>query len=520
MDSNFIKEHSIDEKILGKFSSYKGKIGSIYGGEDTLRSLTSGQSLGMSDDELLNLENVRKVIANSETNLAEAIKLSQTLYYRDGTYSGLIDYLAYMYYYRYTVVPQALEPLETLDTNYGAIYHQMLSIVDGWNLSVTFPEIIKEVLISGSAYIYLNKNKFNALETVILPREYCKMGLMTQLGTISVVFDYTYFKDLAGKLVDGMTMEEHVLPLFPKEFAKGYKLFLQDEQLYKTQILDSRYASVVYLNSKGIPPKLKAALGVANYDKIAANEIKQSDNELVNILTHQIPMYDGDTIFDVDEALEIHAALAKALSREKSLKVLTTFGNTELISLRSKNANDREASRNAYKTIFYDAGLNDSLFIGETEHSLTASIKKDEAYIWQLIQKLQLFYTIATNNLYNFKPYQVQVSILPITRYNEQTQQAKFLEYAALGVGKLQAIVSIGIKQSEVVAQAELENFLRLNEILIPLQSAYTLSSEDGGVLREGREGKKDEASDGSKKDEGSKTKEQSAGKTEKTEEK
>ena len=50
---------------------------------------------------------------------------------------------------------------------------------------------------------------------------------------------------------------------------------------------------------------------------------------------------------------------------------------------------------------------------------------------------------------------------------------------ANFGVGKLEAVVATGIKQREIADKAALEKYLKLDEILVPLQSAYTSTPAD-----------------------------------------
>lgn len=63
--------------------------------------------------------------------------------------------------------------------------------------------------------------------------------------------------------------------------------------------------------------------------------------------------------------------------------------------------------------------------------------------------------------------------MLPITMYNENEKILVYKEAATLGVGKLEYIVSTGVKQVNIPSKIELENFLQL-ENLVPLSTSYT----------------------------------------------
>ena len=94
------------------------------------------------------------------------------------------------------------------------------------------------------------------------------------------------------------------------------------------------------------------------------------------------------------------------------------------------------------------------------------------------------------NNLYNFKPYQAKIQLLPITIYNYNDQMESYRQNAEYGIGILDAIVASGIKQSEIQDVLELEEYLELNTKLKPLQSSHTTSSSD--ILKEQEQEKQD----------------------------
>ena len=60
--------------------------------------------------------------------------------------------------------------------------------------------------------------------------------------------------------------------------------------------------------------------------------------------------------------------------------------------------------------------------------------------------------------------------MLPITHYNASESLKNYRSNAEYGVGRLELIVASGTKQEVIVAKSELEDFLRLDEILKPLK--------------------------------------------------
>lgn len=89
------------------------------------------------------------------------------------------------------------------------------------------------------------------------------------------------------------------------------------------------------------------------------------------------------------------------------------------------------------------------------------------------MQQLVNFYNLTVNNSFNFKGYQCDFSMLPITVYNENEKILLYKEGATLGITKLEYIVSTGIKQINLESKITLENYLKLDQ-LKPLSVSYT----------------------------------------------
>jgi hypothetical protein len=89
------------------------------------------------------------------------------------------------------------------------------------------------------------------------------------------------------------------------------------------------------------------------------------------------------------------------------------------------------------------------------------------------------FYNLTINNLYSFKGYQIELTMLPITHYNLKEMMEIQRRNAEYGIGRLEAIVASGTKQKHITHKSKLEEFLKLDEILKPLASSHTRSAEE-----------------------------------------
>lgn len=72
-----------------------------------------------------------------------------------------------------------------------------------------------------------------------------------------------------------------------------------------------------------------------------------------------------------------------------------------------------------------------------------------------------------------------------MTHYNSEKMMDLYRKNSEYGVGKLETIVASGTKQENIVAKSEVEEFLRLDEILKPLKSSHTQSGDEEPVKKD-----------------------------------
>jgi hypothetical protein len=123
------------------------------------------------------------------------------------------------------------------------------------------------------------------------------------------------------------------------------------------------------------------------------------------------------------------------------------------------------------------------------------SLIRDKGMVWRYVQSFVSFYNIAVNNWFDFKGYQADIDILPISPYTYNDDIDVYRQNATLGVGKIDYLVASGIKQKHIEDTFELESFLDLSRIT-PLQSSHTQTADD----RKGEEEPSKDSKEDSKK--------------------
>ena len=474
----------MDNEKLTQMAKYRSKLKDLYGSEILINERSGSQvNINQISDVLTKYPDT--LYNNALKTPKTAYKLSEAAYYASNQYASIINYYKTFFYIRYTVVPYKIkkdeEKIGQKALGYDKIYSRMIGAVEGINLETLLPSILEYSLIYGSCGVITEKNTSSeSIVTFILPQEYYKQVGKTQFGTKIIAFNFEYFDMLKNKVTGSSanavedTTFDSVLSSFPKILRDGYAEYLLSKT-NKWKILNPEVATMFTFNDIGLPPKLGAYPAAVDYNQYKSIGLDAAEQKLDKILSHQIPTdSNGNLIMEVDEAIDISSELRKALAGIPNVKVITTFGPTELHDLSSSKREEMDVVSQAYQNIYNSAGVDYHIFYSDKD--LEATIKRDKAFVWDFLQTVMLFYNVTINNLINFKPYQAKINLLPISIQLEDKDVQRYIEYAGAGIGRLQAVVATGIKQIDLEDMAALEDYLNLDTILKPLQSMYTSS--------------------------------------------
>jgi hypothetical protein len=470
-----------DSGDVSQFKTFRKKIRNIYGDDTAVNNRYGQRQLPFRiNDQLDRREELIAELRRSWSAPKEISKISRQLHNIDANYSKLVSYYANMFHVRYVVLPvQIRKDVAVADQIYMEEYNRILEVTEGMSLETIIPEILEEIMINGSAYLTTFKdNATKTLSLIILPHDYCRTVFKTTLGTNVIEFDFRYFE-----LYQLEEDKEQALALFPPEFREKWEAHWVRRETMGTGKdqgwleLDPRFSTSITTNEKEIPPLIWAMEGIFEYDRVRDAETEKTVNQLQKILTHRIPMTNsGELIFDLDEVREIHRAISRITDEHEGLSTITTFGDTQLLKLQDEDKVQNRALDQAYEAIFRVGGVNSNIFMGKTDLSLKINLRNDKAYIWKYVTQLNNFINLVLNQLYNFKPFQAEVNILPITVAEEDDSIRLYRESATVGIGKLEAVIATGVKQRSLQDRAKLEQMINLDFMLKPLQSSHTMS--------------------------------------------
>ena len=421
------------------------------------------------------LEEIESIIRSGD--LFAARELSRYFYRTNGEYRNNIDFLASLPLYDSVVIPVSTGTKGS-QTQIINAFDSACSFVESLDIPTTFTHITKEWIKTG---IYNGILRYNGKEAVIqdLPLEYCRSRFKDFNNLNLLEFNLNYFNQFNTDL----QLLREILATFPKEIQEAWELWHVNKLSDPWVLLPSASGGVCFAFMDDPSPLLLASIPqLKKLEDAVGREEKRDENELYKLLIQRMPIDNkGELIFQLDEVAEIHASIAEMLKDLDTVDVLTTFGDTNLESLQETSAASQANDRiEKYKKNAYDAlGRSSLLFNAEGSSTLAYSIKKDEALMISYLNVYENWIKFHLNDKFARNGVEFDFEILPLTVFNRQDLQSAYFRGAQYGYSKMFAGVAIGIKQRDQISLMEFENdFLKMSEKMIPLQSSYTTSGK------------------------------------------
>ena len=408
--------------------------------------------------------------------------ISNYFYKSSGIYQRLCRYMAYMYRYDWLVTPyydtDSIKPNKILDG-----FNKVLTYLDKFQAKKFFGEVALKVIRNGCYYGYLIARN-GTIVVQELPPKYCRSRLIVN-GQPAVEFNMKYFNDMF------MDTEQRarMLKIFPPEFEKGYKLYKQgklkpefpgDESGW--YLLEIGSVIKFNLNGEDFPPFIAVIPAIIDLDAAQDLDRRKMQQQLLKIIIQKMPIdKNGDLVFDVDEAQQLHNNAVQMLSKAIGIDVLTTFADVEVADMADKKTSTTtDDLEKVERTVYNEAGVSQMQFNTDGNIALEKSILNDEASMWNLIQQFETFLNILLIP-YNKSPKKVsyRAQILPTTIYNYKDLAKQYKEHTQLGYSKMLPQIALGQSQSAVLATAYFENdILDLVNVFIPPLMSSTMNAE------------------------------------------
>jgi hypothetical protein len=472
-------------------STYK-----VYGNEETeFKSIRVG--LKKLEDAVLDVNSMKECLcghrfinkrtiyeALAHNDLRELRHISNFFYNTSGIYQKLCNYIAYMYRYDWYVVPEIYDD-SVKEEKILKDFSRILNYLDNSYIKKNCGDIALEIVKNGAYYAYIVPST-TGLVLQQLPVDRCRSRYSVN-GFPAVEFDMRYFDTFSDP-----AYRMKVLKLFPDEFAKGYMLYKQGkltpdflgDNHGSWYLLDPKSTVKFNLNNSDIPLFVNAIPSIIDLDSAQAIDRKKQAQQLLKIIVQKLPLdKNGDLIFDVDEARDIHNNAVDMLKNTIGTDVLTTFTDVDSIDLSDTNSSSgaNDTLERVERTVYNATGVSKNLFNTTGNLSLEKSILDDESNVRNLLLQFSMFFDRVTQALnVNKKKYNFKLYMLETTQYNYQALSKLYKEQTQIGYSKMLPQIALGHSQSFILNTAHFENeVLCLSEIMIPPLMSSTLNGED-----------------------------------------
>ena len=415
--------------------------------------------------------------------------ISDFFYNASGIYQTVCNYFAYLYRYDWYIYPENVKdsarPEKIVEE-----YTRLLSYLDKSYIKKMCGDIALKVVKYGCYYGYL-VDSANGIQLQELPFEYCRTRYSVN-GIPAIEFNMAFFDDKFSDV--GYRMR--VIKMFPDEFAKGYALYKQgklvdDENTVWSNtlklssgwyLLDPNSTIKFNINNSDIPIFINALPAIIDLDAAQELDRKKQMQKLLKILVQKLPMdKNGDLIFDVDEARDIHNNAVAMLKRAVGVDVITTFADVESIDISDRNtATSTDDLEKVERTVYNSLGVSRNLFNTDGNLSLEKSILDDESTMRNLLLQFGIFFDKIIYRKSSNKKYYFRFMMLETTQYNYKEMAKLFKEMSANGQSKFMPAIALGHAQSSVLNLAYFENeILDLPSIMIPPMMSSTISGQE-----------------------------------------
>lgn len=429
-------------------------------------------------------------------NIDEMREISNFFYKTSGIYNRMCRYMAYIYRYDWmitpvvnrglSVVPKADKDLTETNKNKALEdFFKILKTFDEFNVKKFCGDVALKVIRNGCYYGYLIPTTNGKISVQELPPRYCRTRFCINEQPV-VQFNMSFFDDFY------LTVEQRtkVLNLFPDEFKKGYRAYKQgklngrdfpgDTSGWYT--LDPNSTIKFNINGDDYPLFIAAIPTLIDLDIARDLDQKRMAQKLLRIIIQKMPLdKNGDSIFDIDEAKELHNNAVKMLKKSIGTDVLTTFADVDVADMSDKSNTTQSDDVNRVKmSVFDEFGTSVDNFNSTSNAALKYSDLNDASNMYNLLQQFEGF----LNRL--LKPYNTNskrvyytAQILETTNSNYQDMAKLYREQTQLGFSKMLPQIALGQSESSILATAYWENeILNLIEVFVPPISSATMNAE------------------------------------------
>lgn len=421
-------------------------------------------------------DNYRTYIQNPSRNEKDIRAMSQFLTRVSAPYRRLLWYFATMYSFYWNLMPKIdlIDPPDEEDLM--TAYNEMCHNIDKLEMPIEMTNILYFMLRDGVFYGFLYEDD----ESIFIHRlnpDYCR-PVQLEAGVLNFAFDYSYFKKYP-----------EALESWDSSFQAGYNAYDKDNTNMRWQILDPE-RTICIKADPDLDEILPFFVGIfeALLDLIDARTLQRNKDVIQNykLITQKIPFFSDDAAKTTDDfKLEIDTVMKFANqladSVPEAVGVATTPMEIDTIDFKADD-NSSDLNSSSMRQVFDDSGVSQLLFNSSTSGStgVDSSVKTDAALAFQWVKQIERWVKRFIN--YRKGNTSFEFEILDVHIWNKDSAVERELKLANSGVpNKMKLAATAGMSPREVMSAQLWENqYLKIHENWIPLQTSYTMSADAG----------------------------------------
>lgn len=437
------------------------------------------------------VEEAREIISSGTQKQKRT--LSNYMFKVSGIYRRAIMTASTLPTYNYEVLPITLRP----DLEISVIEEVELKknlFLQNSNIRGDLATVMFYIFKDGRYYgLIREKEDGRGMFVQDLPVEFCRIRNKDLYGRWIIEFDLRYFDNVpveSGE--DRAKIRVAALESMPKEIIDAYNAF-KAQKIGHWVVLNSEQTLAIVpfdgdpLIMGGIPD----LINLMDTKDIVKGIDKQALKKLV---ISQLPLdKDGNLVFDLEEAGEIHQTMASIL-QDSMVDILTTFGETEVANLEARDSLQGDKLAKVERNSYNELGLPSTMFNPDSSTATQYAIENLQSLVFSVFPEIENSLSIYIGNTQGL-PNRVDFSfkLLRVSHYNREDVLAELETAAGFGFPVKTTVMSLlGYTPMELSSKMMIENdLLKLHEKMIPVQSTHTGGAE--AILDKGGRKEKDD---------------------------
>ena len=473
MNRQFNQFVRTEEERQKRIELFKSQIQSMIAtSKDAYAKVTGREGRNRPSNLEYSKERIHSILAGGTA--IERAQLSQYFFSVSGLYKRIIVHYATFLTYSWLMIPHMRKQDDKLsDKKNKKVYFDAAEFCSTFGIERQCEWFAKQVLVDGGYYGIIHDNG-SSVAIQDLPFEFCRSRFKNQQDVNIVEFDMRFFDTIRDE-----ELRKEILKTYPAVVQKGYRAFKNGKSPWIFLPAEIGIYFCFFEERPFFLDLIPLIDDLEDYKEIDKNRNLQG---LKRIITQEMP-HDGiQLVFEPEEAAEMHAGLIDMLSDNPDVDAVTSYGKVGLLDLSGK-ADDYTEVTAAQQLIYDSAGVSKELFSATTEAGINYSLNNDLSMMMVLGERFAHFFTALLNNKFGNRKMSFNFKILPVSNYNKDDYVSKAKDLAAFGYPFLTPVSGYGLDQTSLSDLKVLENdVLELDEVLKPLQSAYTQSGKTNAV--------------------------------------